>query len=121
MADEPKMDTPGCGGYIVFGPEKFDARLDFFLCPKHGIITPLRFAPDWWTTDDGCPVPDCGNQITPVFLDNFTQAVQTLRRVHQAAKAWGEDEPFSGDDVHFYESDAEFLDHIFNLTKEVFE
>lgn len=127
MADEPKVDFPGCGGYIVFGPERFDARLDFFLCKKHGVITPLRFAPDWWTTDDGCPVPNheedgmCGRDITPVFFDSFLNAAQALRRVHEAAQAWREDESFQGDGDRRFESDADFLDHIVEVCKEVFD
>jgi len=60
---------------LVIGDQTFDLRLDFFMCPWHGLFVPFRFDEDW-TTDEGCPVlmsdeQCCGLPLTPVFLDGL--------------------------------------------------
>lgn len=122
---EPKLDYPGCGGYLSIAGEKFDLRLDFFICPKHGIITPLKFAPGWWTTDEGCPVPvsddeRCREGITPVLLDVIHTLADAMKNISTAVVAWREDEPFRADESdRWYEADAEFLDYIDEICKGV--
>ena len=63
---------------LQVGEQAFDLRLDFFLCPTHGLFVPSRFDPDW-TTDEGCPVrvtsaECCGEALVPVYLDHLTAA-----------------------------------------------
>jgi hypothetical protein len=67
----------GGGRKLVVGDQSFDLRLDFFLCPKHGLFVPSRIDAEW-NTDQGCPViawpgddETCGANLTPVFLDGL--------------------------------------------------
>ncbi len=60
---------------LRIGDQTFDTRLDFFLCPTHGLIVPARFD-SCWTTDDACPVilsglEACGEDLAPVYMDHL--------------------------------------------------
>lgn len=60
---------------LQVGSQIFDMRLDFWLCPTHGLFVPLRFDPEW-NDDLGCPVfehdgDECGKELTPVYLDSL--------------------------------------------------
>lgn len=66
------MDEP----MLQVGDKTFNLRLDFFLCPNHGLIVPRCFYDDW-DTEQGCPVPTydeepCEEPLTPVYLDHLT-------------------------------------------------
>lgn len=64
--------SEAAGPRMEVGDQVFDLRLDFFLCPRHGLFVPSRFDEEW-TTDDGCPVllehDVCGERLTAAFLD----------------------------------------------------
>lgn len=66
------------------GDQLFDTRLDFFLCPIHGLLVPSRFS-ERWTTDDSCPVLDasgetCDGWLTPVNLDGLVGRLSKKQR-----------------------------------------
>lgn len=73
------------GKQMAVGDQVFDLRLDFFLCPTHGLFVPSRFSEEW-TTDEGCPVlvsdfeETCGEHLTAAFLDTLGAPLSSEQR-----------------------------------------
>jgi hypothetical protein len=67
--------TVGKNPQLQVGDQIFDTRLDFWLCPTHGLFVPSRFDPEW-NDDFGCPViqsdeETCDQTLVPAYLDSL--------------------------------------------------